>query len=204
MFIAWLWFSPNNLISVCTDYWKIHKVSHVFFTNIECLWSQSSLCIFGYLNWWKKKCSLKEKGAKLRLQLNYQYVYCVHMPLLSTLSFAMSLRHFFLNWKLKIWCYLTSVIIILNMGPYSNVYICFLVYRDLGPSDRWDPCCDFEMLVGPYDQDSFYLNTPIHTPERTLGNESSSSLLKSVKAQVWSIRLSLVKSLCVFYHINIC
>ncbi|XP_034312898.2 catenin delta-1 isoform X3 [Magallana gigas] len=39
------------------------------------------------------------------------------------------------------------------------------------------------MPVGPYDQDSFYLNTPIHTPERTLGNESSSSLLKSVKAQ---------------------
>lgn len=101
MFIAWLWFSPNNLISVCTDYWKIHKVSHVFFTNIECLWSQSSLCIFGYLNWWKKKCSLKEKGAKLRLQLNYQYVYCVHMPLLSTLSFAMSLRHFFIKLEVK-------------------------------------------------------------------------------------------------------
>ncbi|XP_062572572.1 catenin delta-1-like isoform X3 [Saccostrea cucullata] len=39
------------------------------------------------------------------------------------------------------------------------------------------------MPVGPYDQDSFYQNTPIHTPDRTLGNESSSSLLKSVKAQ---------------------
>ncbi|XP_022311231.1 uncharacterized protein LOC111116519 isoform X2 [Crassostrea virginica] len=39
------------------------------------------------------------------------------------------------------------------------------------------------MPVGPYDQDSFYQNTALHTPDRTLGNESSSSLLKSVKAQ---------------------
>ncbi|XP_048780708.2 splicing regulator ARVCF-like isoform X3 [Ostrea edulis] len=39
------------------------------------------------------------------------------------------------------------------------------------------------MPAGPLDQDSFYQNTPIHTPDRILGNESSSSLLKSIKAQ---------------------
>lgn len=126
---------------------------------------------------------------------------------LFTLSFATSLRYIFYKLGIKNLILLLTLLII-STGPCSNItciyLICFLVYRDLGPSDGWDPCCDSEMPVGPYDQDSFYLNTPIHTPERTLGNESSSSLLKSVKAQVCSIPLSLVKSFCVLYHISIC